>query len=270
MCIRITTVHNLTGEKETSLFSEDNHTSNEELINDKITEYTPQENTADIDQTPDIIQIPDRLIPQRSQILTTLQSWILPGNIPRTLPLPIPPITCNSGDSMPPSNHYLQQLLETKTSNNHWGDPIPAPKPMNSFWLLSKNMNMLSTAINYLPWEAAASNTIVENKANSIECQETMEQTAQKKDQTDPPKPYWACCNHHSQRQQNQSNLSSARRHPPSSHRWLGSPCSSKRHRHLWPQPVVIHRIARPEQQEIYNLVGLSSLRKPKIWPRFK
>ena len=119
MHIRIATIHNPTGEEETSLSSDDDHTSNEELINNKMTKYTPQENTTNIDQTPDILQIPDRLILPRNQILTTLRSRILPGNIPRTLPLPIPPITCNSGDPTPPSTHYLQQLLETETGNNH-------------------------------------------------------------------------------------------------------------------------------------------------------
>jgi len=43
---------------------------------------------------------------------------------------------------------------------------------MNTFQLLSKNVNTLSTATDYLPWKAA-SNAIAETKTDSIAFQET-------------------------------------------------------------------------------------------------
>jgi len=127
MRIRIATVHNPTREEETSSSSDDDHSSNEESINDETTVYNPQANTTDIDQTPNTIQIPTRLILPRNRLLTTLRSWILLDRTPRIIPLPIPTITCNSGNPVPQSNYYLQQLLEAKTSNNHWGTLYQPP-----------------------------------------------------------------------------------------------------------------------------------------------
>jgi len=49
---------------------------------------------------------------------------------------------------------------------------VPTPKPLNTFQLLSKNVNTLSTKIDYLPWKAAAY-AISEINANAIAFQET-------------------------------------------------------------------------------------------------
>jgi len=172
MQIRIATIHNPTGDEDTSLLSDDDNTLDEDSIGNEMTKSTPHDNPTDTDQIPNLIQTPDRLIPLRNCILTTLQPWILPGNIPRIPPLPNPPNTHNPGNLMTQCNCYLQQSLEAETSNNHWGDPVPTLKPLNTFCLLSKNMNMLSTTTDYLPWKAA-SHAIAETNADSTVFQET-------------------------------------------------------------------------------------------------
>jgi len=120
-------------------------------------------------------------------LLTTLRSWVLP-HLPNQLPnppanpidqgeLPIPTIikieaipTITRPNSTP--LNQTQTILPLPTANHHWGDPMIIPKPLNTFRVLSRNVNTLSTQYNYLQWRAA-SQAIFESDTDTIALQET-------------------------------------------------------------------------------------------------
>jgi len=114
-----------------------------------------------------------------TRLMTTLQSWIIP-TVPQILPLdPIQWITLNPPNQIliPPSepNHHPinhQTLIESNTTNQHWGDPMHCPKPFNMFQVLSRNINTMSNKTDYLLWKAAA-HAIATSKADAGAFQET-------------------------------------------------------------------------------------------------
>ncbi len=155
---------------DTNSFSNNDIDINDNTINTSSTHASnPQDNPHNPDLPPDNIHIPDTH-PLRPRILATLWSWIIPGNPPRTHPPPDQPD--NPITPQAQQNWHYQQPLESDTNNDHWGDPIPTPKPLNTFRILSKNVNTLSTKIEYLPWKAA-STTISDTQADAITLQET-------------------------------------------------------------------------------------------------
>jgi len=54
----------------------------------------------------------------------------------------------------------------------HWGDEMLLPKPMHTFYVLSRNINMLSTQQNYIQWKAT-SQALSDCEADAIALQET-------------------------------------------------------------------------------------------------
>jgi len=153
-----------------SLSNDDIDIDDDTIASTSTNASTHQDNSHHPDSPPDNIHTPDTHPQPRHRILATLQSWIIPGNVPRTHPLP------NQLDNptipQAQQNRYYQQPLELDTNNNHWGDPVPTPKPLNTFHILSKNVNTLSTKIEYLSWKAASA-AISDTQANMITFQET-------------------------------------------------------------------------------------------------
>ena len=95
--------------------------------------------------------------PPRQTLVQTLWSWIVPqpqNSIPpRTVNQTIPKTIKIVEPSQPSVNitsqHY-QTVLVTSTDNNHWGHPMITPKPFNTFRVISRNVNTLSTQQDYL------------------------------------------------------------------------------------------------------------------------
>jgi len=96
--------------------------------------------------------------PPRANLLTTLTSWILPRRMTVVAPVtgtPMIPtiIEIPVNDPHQPSTpqpRYHQPQLSTNSNNNHWGDIMIIPKPLQIFRILSRNVNTLSTQQNYL------------------------------------------------------------------------------------------------------------------------
>jgi len=155
---------------DTKSLSDNDININDDTISTSTNGSAHQDNPHNQDPPPDNIHIPDAPFQPRNQILATLRSWIIPGNEPRTHP---PPDQLdNSTIPQAQWNQHYQQLLELDTNNDHWGHLVPTPKPLNAFCILSKNVNTLSTKIEYLQWKAA-STTISDTQANAIAFQET-------------------------------------------------------------------------------------------------
>jgi len=118
--------------------------------------------------------------PPRANLLTTLTSWILPRRTAVTAPVTDTPaiptiieIPANDPHQPPtPQSRYHQPLLSTNSNNNHWGDIMINPKPFQTFRILSRNVNTLSTQQNYLQWKAA-SQALASCEVDAIALQET-------------------------------------------------------------------------------------------------
>jgi len=70
------------------------------------------------------------------------------------------------------NNQHIQQILIPQCTNEPWGDALISPKPFGIFWVISKNVNMLSSKQSYLPWKAAA-HSMQTLSADSASLQET-------------------------------------------------------------------------------------------------
>jgi len=115
-----------------------------------------------------------------TRLMTTLRSWLIPINAPNPppidpvhLPPPDPPheiVILPTEQNDQPSNH--QTLIDQNTANHHWGDQMQSPKPFNTFRVLSRNVNTMSTKTDYLSWKAAA-HAIDQSEADTIAFQET-------------------------------------------------------------------------------------------------
>jgi len=99
---------------------------------------------------------PLQLPPTCPTPLNTLWYWVLP-NAPQTTSRPgrtthavTSEINGNTHTPNPnPPNHFQTTLL-VQTNNHHWGDPMIMPKLSNTFRVLSRNINTLSTQQIYL------------------------------------------------------------------------------------------------------------------------
>jgi len=118
--------------------------------------------------------------PPCQTIFQTLQSWIIPqpqnpipppSNMTQTIPSTIEIVNPSQPTTSNTPQHY-QTSLVTYTNNNHWGDPMLTHKLFNTFRVISRNVNTLSTQQDYLQWHAA-SQAISKSKANMIAFQET-------------------------------------------------------------------------------------------------
>jgi len=104
-----------------------------------------------------------RLIPTTvlTWITGTLQLWITPrNNNPQPVPV-IHPIGKPANPDIPPNpiqpivggeniNQQIQQILIPQCTNAPWGDTLESPKQFGTFWVVSKNVNMLSFKQSYL------------------------------------------------------------------------------------------------------------------------
>jgi len=117
--------------------------------------------------------------PPRMTLMTTLKFWITPQwattpptvNAPPTIPTTIEIVAKDAQQPTQKSNYY-QPPLDTNNNNHHWGDTMILPKPLQTFWILSCNVNTLSTKKNYLQWKAA-SHALAQWEVDVIAIQET-------------------------------------------------------------------------------------------------
>jgi len=108
------------------------------------------------------------------------KSWIIPAQVQMPQPtsthnhMPIlgnvTSIILASTPSTTP--RHFQTTLSVLTNNEHWGDNLMNPKPLNTFHVLSKNINTLSTKKKCISWKASSYAISVSN-AGVIALQET-------------------------------------------------------------------------------------------------
>jgi len=71
-----------------------------------------------------------------------------------------PRLTQSTLDSSPPPSTTtpttLQTTLYPDKANEHWGDPVNMELPPNYLRVLSRNVNTINPAENFLQWQAAA------------------------------------------------------------------------------------------------------------------
>ncbi len=118
--------------------------------------------------------------PPKPSLVTTLTSWIISrqdpahpiGPITTDIPVIIEIVLDNNPNLPQNPRTFYQPVLITAENNNHWGDPIIIPKPLNTFQIVSQNVNTLSMKQGYLQWKAA-SNALAECKVDTFALQET-------------------------------------------------------------------------------------------------
>jgi len=104
-------------------------------------------------------QPPSNTMPT-SQIMNTLKSWIIPTQIQMPQPTSThnhTPILGNVTLILAPNAtpRHFQATLPVLTNNEHWGDNLMNPKPLDMFHVLSKNINTLSTKTKYISWKSS-------------------------------------------------------------------------------------------------------------------
>jgi len=117
-------------EADTNSLSDDDIDIDDDTMSISTHDSNPHDNPQNTDPPTDDIHIPDQL-PPRHRMLANLKSWIIPSNTPRTHP---PPNHLeNPIRPKAPRDQHYQQPLVSDTNNNHWGDLVPTPKPINTF-----------------------------------------------------------------------------------------------------------------------------------------
>jgi len=114
--------------------------------------------------------------PPTPSLMTTLTSWLIPRQDPTNqrgpititdIPATIEIVVDDNPNLQPTPSTFYQPVLITEENNNHWGDPIIIPKPLNTFRIVSRNVNTLSTKQGYLQWKAA-SNALAECEVDTL------------------------------------------------------------------------------------------------------
>jgi len=111
--------------------------------------------------------------PPRPNIIQTLRSWLQPQPTPAHPTPPHPLLTPQVMEVNPLVSPQMHQTTLRRTHHNkHWGDIMLLPKPRNLFRVISRNVNTLSTQLDYVQWKAAA-HAIHEIGADAVSLQET-------------------------------------------------------------------------------------------------
>jgi len=100
-----------------------------------------------------------------------LNGWIITPHQSERNPTPLQPSITPLNPEPPRQRNHFQPTLYSLTTNLHWGYKMINPKPYNSFWVLSKNMNTMSPSSAYIQWQVA-SQAIMDSQANAVAFQE--------------------------------------------------------------------------------------------------
>ena len=81
---------------------------------------------------------------------TDLTSWLTIARRTTNSP-PIPPAQKNN----PPAQQFHQPVINPVSTSDHWGDNVNHKNHPHNLRILSRNVNTLSTADDFLDWKAA-------------------------------------------------------------------------------------------------------------------